>query len=674
MTKAKDDNCGVKSGGAGKPSQNGRKKSTHTEQKNFNLFVYGTLMDPIVFRAVLGKRLISDQRSADGVNVFHADRAVLGGYKKISPDNTYLYAVPDKGHRTNGYIIRDLPPESLPALKTYEGNNYSRKRVKVQTSRGSEEAVVFIGKIKQLEHAFGHTFRDALKQEILLEKKIDNAIREAELKQLHTDEDLLRKAVAELSGSKIRDIIRTHFEGGGISDYAIRHSLTDTPLPDYAPLRDDPAMKALAPYYLKMVIRQVVFNQFEERIRREFRYELDHLPQLEAVYERVPSSLVALRILNQNRTVLDVVVADSLGGLDFQSSHLVDDVRHAIAASDALYDPKPIKAHLDFVREHMGFGHMPLGAELEFSNIGHEVIRDPQAHSVTDRIYDGFIYFDTFGLDKLTWKLGGHIDDHHRKTPGVPRRGFFEVALGNISIEANISKPITRDPWILNQLIHQTLQFYDVTPHSVHLSMQLRSQHRPDRDRALPLSVLKCLFAIGGDPIKSEDGSLRIRRLSTGEILRLKPKPNLLFSEISKRFSSGSEPYLPAVRQKSSGVYVQQFRFLRLSRKLNYEAIAMGLKGIQISLRPGTFMTGSQWEQNRKHHDLFEGLLEWGNNPTAISEADIEEFLGHVQDGLMKERRGKPAHDPAYIAWSISQLKTSLNEFNKAFKESGTAI
>jgi len=456
--------------------EEGQKKPPTAKQENFNLFIYGTLTEPAVFRAVLGKRLVSDKRSADGVNIFHAARAVLDGHKKISPDNTYLYAVPDKGHRIGGYIVRDLPRECLPALMTYEGDNYSRKRLKVLTSRGSEKAVVFVGKIKQLEHAFGHMFRDVLKQEILLDKKIENAIRETELQQLHTNEEILRRAVAELSGSKIRDIIRKHFEGGGISDYAIRHSLTDTPLPDYAPKRDDPAMNALAPYYLKMVIRQVVFNQFEERIRREFRYELDHLPQLESIYERVPSSLVALRILNQNRTVLDVVVADSLGGLDFKSSHLVDYVRHAITASDALYDPKPIKAHLNFVREHMGFGHIPLGAELEFSNIGHDVIRDPHANSVTDRIYDGFVYFDAFGLDKLTWKLGGHIDDHRRKTPGVPRRGFFEVALGNISIEANISKPITRDPWILNQLIHQTLQFYDITPHSIHLSMQLRSQ------------------------------------------------------------------------------------------------------------------------------------------------------------------------------------------------------
>jgi hypothetical protein len=104
---------------------------------------------------------------------------------------------------------------------------------------------------------------------------------------------------------------------------------------------------------------------------------------------------------------------------------------------------------------------------------------------------------------------------------------------------------------------------------------------------------------------------------------------------------------------------------------LNYESIAMGLKGIQISLRPGTFLTGNQWDQNRKHRDLFEGLLHWGGNPTAISEADVEDFLGHVHDGLMKERRGKPAHDPAYITWSISQLRGMLQKFNGAFEESG---
>ncbi len=637
------------------------KKSDST----FNLFVYGTLVSPAVFQTVLGKRLVTHADQADGKTIFHAVRAYLNGYKKISPDNTYMYAVADKGHRMSGYLICDLPVSCLPALKHYEGRNYSRKTVNVETKFGREKAMVFVGNLKQLEHSFGYEFRDSLKQEILLEKKIDAVIRETEEEQLHTNEDLTRRAVTELSGTRIRDIIRHHFASGGISDYVIRHSLKDQPIPDYSRIRNEPALAMLAANYLRMVIRQVIFNQFEEKIRREFRFELDHLPQSEAIYERVISSLVALRILNRNRTTLDVVVADSLGDLDFKSGHLVDYVRRAIVAADALYDPKPIQAHLDFVRAHMGFGHIPMGAELEFSNIGHSVIQDRDGAALSDWVYDGFLYFYDFGLDRLTWKLGGHIDNHREKAPGLPRRGFFEVALGNLSIEANISKPITRDPWVLNQLIHQTRDFYDIQPHSIHLSMQLRHQRLPNKNRLLPLPVLKCLFAIGGDPTCDEKGVMHIKRLRPGEILQCGPKPGILFSEISLRRSGEAEnPYLPSGHGQE-GLFVQQFRFMRLSKHLNYEAIIMGLKGIQLSLRPGTLLTPMQYHKLPRHREIFNELLAWGEHPTAISRQDIDGFLSHVQEGLMTERRGKPAHNQAYIAWSISQLSEMIRRFNE---------
>jgi len=634
-------------------------------QETYNLFIYGTLTTPAVFRAVLGRNLVSKSKHADGVDTFLARRAILNGYKKISPDNTYLYAIPDKGHRIIGYLVENLPRETLPALMEYEGRNYSRRTLKVQTGSDKVRAIVFVGRVEQLEHSFGHEFRDPLKQEILLERKIDEALREAEEEQFHTSEDLTHRAIIEMRGVAIRNIKRRHFEVGGISDFAIRHTLRNTLVRDYDRVRTNATARALAPHYLRMVIRQVVFNQFEERIRDEFRYELNHLHHSDVFYERIISSLVALRILNQSKAVLDSIINDCLEDLQFPTNHLIEFVRRAIAGADLLYDSKPARTHINFIRSHMGFGFVPLGAALEFSNIGHDVIRDSRGRISRDLFYDGFMYFEDFGLDVVTWKLGGHIDNHHEKAPGHPRRGFFEVAIGNLSIEANISKPITSDPWILNQLIHQTRQFYEIKPHSIHISMQPRSQHRPNRDRLLPLSIMKCLFAIAGDPVREDDGRLYIQRLRSEEIIRMKPKPNMLFSDISKRYSDeGSSMYLPGEKE---GRYVQQFRFLRLFSHLNYEPIIMGLKGIQLSLRPGSFMTPRQWETSRRHRKRFEDLLAWGRNASPIDKTDIAEFLSRVEEGLMTERRGKPAHSQAYIQWAISQLSEMLLRFNKLF-------
>ncbi|MHC4293999.1 MAG: gamma-glutamylcyclotransferase family protein, partial [Planctomycetota bacterium] len=539
--------------------------------KPFNLFVYGTLMNPAVFRAVLGRRLVWQEVEADNVESFHPRNAVLDDYTKVSPDNTYLYAVPDPHGRIRGYLVGPLPGECMSALNKFEGKNYSRQRLRVHTKDGMEHAVVFIGHIEEMNYSFGYQFRDPLKQEILLQEKIDAALLEAEREQLHTEAELSRRAVGELHGRTIRDIVRRHFEAGGISDYAIRHSIKDKPLPDFTRIANEPTARALAQNYLSMVIRQVVFNEIEERIRKDFRYELDHMPLRQEYYERSVSSLAALRICNTHQRLLQILEGDCLTDLSFKSDHLIDFVRWSVAAADSIYEAANGKQEIEYVRNHMGRGYIPMGAELEFSNIGHAVIRDPQAQSISDGQYDGFIYFTDFALDVLTWKLGGHVDDHREKVSPEPRRGFFEIALGSLSIEANLSKPITDDPWLLNQFIHEARQFYNIRPHSVHFSLQLRRQHRPQGDRMLPLTAMKCLFAIAGDPVRDETGLLKINRLVSDEIINADPAPNMMFSDISRRHSAELDEAEWVRPGHAAGRYVQQFKFARLSPHINYE-------------------------------------------------------------------------------------------------------
>ena len=616
------------------------------EQKPFNLFVYGTLMNPSVFRAVLGRELVYQEPHADGLSCCPARNAVLPGYKKVSPDNTYLYAVPDPHGRIQGCVAGPLPGESMAALRRYEGRNYAKRTVRVQTQSGPVRAVVFVANLQQLQHAFGYAFRDHFKQEVLLEGKIERALLEAEQEQLHTTEETARRAVAELRGDRIRDLQRQHFEVGGISDYVIRWALKEHPLRDFTEVVKEPAAAALAENYLTLAIRQVLFNQLEERIRRDFRHELDHvcppcLPRSgrqaelqEVFYERTVSSLAALRMLNARGKQLDAIVGDCLGQTSFHQSHLIDFVKSAVAAADRVYESRQAAGELTFIGNHMGHGCIALGAELEFSNTGHNVIRDPQAHSSCDRQYDGFFYFADFGLDILTWKLGGHIDDHYDRAATQRRRGFFEVALGSLSIEADLSKPLTDDPWLMNQLIHETQRFFDIRPHSLHISLQFRTRHRHSRDRLLPAYVMKCLFAIAGDPQRPDQtgrheatarGPLQIERLASDEIIgTARPDgqsvPHLMFSDISRRHSSASDGLYPTTGGGRSsgpdsareGRYVQQFKFLRLSPRLNYEPIILALKGIQLDLSPGSFLTPTQYTESAKHRKLFEELLACG--------------------------------------------------------------
>ena len=639
--------------------------------KPFNLFVYGTLMIPSVFRAVLGKRMVFLAGEADNVESFHARDAVLAGHKKVSPDGTYLYAVPDPQGRIRGYVLGPMPGEAMEALLHYEGRNYSRRRIEVHTRDGTVEAVAFLANLKQLEHSFGYAFHDPLKQEILLQRKIESALLETEKEQTNSHDKLGRRAVGELHGALIRDLVRRHFEAGGISDYAIRRTLLDDPLRDFARIAGEPAAQMVAPHYLAMVMRQVLFNQFEEKIHRDFRYELDHLSPGEAFYERTISSVLTLRMLNAERDLLNLLVGDCLSDLSFTRNHLVEFVRWAIAAADNLYEARLAKRELDLVRSHMGRGYIPLGVELEFSNIGHEVIRGPSGQAVRDARYDGFLYFPDFGLDVLTWKLGGHVDDHHDKASPAPRRGFFEVALGNLSIRANISKPLTDDPWVLNQLIHGARRFYRIAPHSVHISFQLRKQQEPLQDRLLSMASMKCLFAIAGDPARAADGRVHIRRLTGQEIISYDPEPHMMFSDISRRHSSEADEFDPSARtRRNRGTYVQQFKFLRLAPTINYEPLAMALKGLQICRRPSSFLTAEQYKTSPKHRRAFEELLAWGQSPDRLTEPDMDTFFSAVHEGLMIERRGRAAHGEAYISWALGQLREMLERFNALLAQS----
>jgi gamma-glutamylcyclotransferase (GGCT)/AIG2-like uncharacterized protein YtfP len=631
----------------------------------FNLFVYGTLMNPSVFRAVLGLRIVHSSEDADGKETVWARDAVLPRYKKISPDNTYLYAVPEEMGRIRGYLIGPLPPAHLKALRQYEGRNYTRRTVRVQTAGGVEKAIAFLGNLKQLEHAFGYAFHDPFKQEVLLQEKIEAALLETEQEQLHTTEEASRRAVGELHGDTIRDLVRRHFEAGGISDYAIRHSLKDVPLRDFTRIASDPRAAAVAPHYQRLVLRQVIFNQIEERIHREFRYELDHMTPGESFYERSMSCLAALRLLNARAAMLDRLEADCLAQVPFASSHLVDVVRWAILAAERVYDAAAAAQEVQIIRSHMARGFVPAGAELEFSNTGHAVIRDPTGRTPHDDRYDGFYYFNDFGLDVLTWKLGGHVDDHHEKVSTRPRRGFFEAALGILSLEANISKPVSDDPWLLNQLIHQVRMFYPIAPHSVHLSLQVRSHRHPNEDRLLPLAVMKCLFALAGDPRRSAKGTVQIQRLVSDEIITRSERPHMLFSQISLRRSSEVEgaPAV-AVTLRRGGRYVQQFKFLRLSAEINYEPLALALMGVQLHLAPGSFMTAGQYEAHRSHRKLYHELLEWGAAPEPISPQELEAFLGCVYDGLAGARAIRATHHEAYLAWALSELRDTIGAFN----------
>ena len=176
---------------------------------------------------------------------------------------------------------------------------------------------------------------------------------------------------------------------------------------------------------------------------------------------------------------------------------------------------------------------------------------------------------------------------------------------------------------------------------------------------------MKCLFAIGGDPVRSSEGAVRIRRLVGDEIISREAPPHMLFSQISlRRSSEADDAPVSVVPPRRAGRYVQQFKFLRLSPEINYEPVALALMGVQLALSPGSFMTAAQYEAHRQHRKLYHDLLDWGGSPTAVRQEELEAFLGYVYDGLTRAGPIHAGHHEAYLAWALSELRDTVKAFN----------
>jgi gamma-glutamylcyclotransferase (GGCT)/AIG2-like uncharacterized protein YtfP len=97
------------------------------------LFVYGTLRDESLVERLLGRRL-------------HWQPAVLEGYcRTLDASIGYPVVHPLAGASVDGRLLEDVDRETLAALDAYEGREYRRVSVRVQTSDGrTVEAYAYV--------------------------------------------------------------------------------------------------------------------------------------------------------------------------------------------------------------------------------------------------------------------------------------------------------------------------------------------------------------------------------------------------------------------------------------------------------------------------------------------------------------------------------------------------
>jgi gamma-glutamylcyclotransferase (GGCT)/AIG2-like uncharacterized protein YtfP len=633
-----------------------------------NLFIYGSLRDRRIFQSVSG---LSFARKASKIDIktLFAEPALLPHYRRVSPDNVYYYAIAAPSSRIEGFVIHDVPAAAMAGIDRYEGKRYERETVHVNTANGTVEAQAYLVTHDSMEKHFGDRFHVNLIHELWLRKRIEKFIKRRTRPGDRTvDAESERGADRELLATTERDLVMSHYHTDAVSDYYLEHEL-DRPRPSIKHLYDDQQAKPFIKNYLALAVRQVLLNQLEEQIQSQYRFDLERIRSSERYFNRSVSLLAALQIINSNRSDVNLIVDECLRTMPYDRNDLIDYVKYGVRASKSIFDTRVAQAKLTRIRSNLQPGLVPLGIEIELSNVGAAAVEPQRSiQKAFDSIYDGFKYFYDFRLDVLSWKLGGYIDDHTGSTDQARRRGFLELAPGRLNIAGELSRPATADPWLLNQLINEIVNFYDVRPHSLHLSLQLRKSQR-DNQKILPLGFVKCLLALGGGPERKSTGRLWVSRMGHDEIKQYEYGEELVFARTSKRrwYLGGDDiaNKLPA----QATTHVQQYKFIRLEKRANYEPLIMCLKGLQLSYNPADYLTAEQLKNNPRLQRQYEELKKWSVEPTEISHQMISRFVRTVQDGLMKEGHRQPAHTLHYIDWVLSAIDVQLRMFNKQLRE-----
>ncbi len=633
-----------------------------------NLFVYGSLREPGIFKSVSGLGFTIDRSRTDEETLL-AEPALLPRHRRVTPDNVYFYAVPSSSSKTEGFVIYDVPAWAMAEIDRYEGRRYDRETVRVNTANGLIEAQAYLATRESMKERFGDRFHVNLIHELWLRKRIEQFIKKRTRPGEETaDAELERRAERELLATTERDLVISHYRSDAVSDYYLEHEL-DRPRPSIKHLHDDPNANSFIENYLALVVKQVLLNQLDDKLLSRYRFELEHMRTSERYFKRSVSLLVALQMINSAAGAVEMIIDKALEAMPCQKHDLIDYVKYAVQAADSIFDSRVARSHLERIRANLQPGLIPLGTEIELSNLGPAAV-EPQMsiQKKNDPIYDGFRYFHDFWLDVLSWKLGGYIDDHTGSTEYARRQGFLELAPGRLNIAGELSRPATADPWLLNQLIHEITNFYNVLPHSLHLSFQLRKD-QIGRQKALPLGFVKCLLVLGGGLREKRAGRLWVSRMGYDEITQRDYGEELVFARTSKRRWYLGEDEIADKPPAQATTYVQQYKFIRLDKRANYEPLILCLKGLQLSYNPGEYLSAEQLRTSKKLQKDYEELKKWAAEPTEISHQTISRFIKTVQDDLMNEGHHRPTHKLHYIDWALSAIDVQLRIFNKQLKK-----
>ncbi len=605
------------------------------------LFVYGSLNNDYYLQLLTGVTLPNDT-------------GLLLNHRRIQPENSFSFALPWKGFTIEGRLLYHVTPDIIKKLDDYEseGKLYKRKIAQVQVKEEIIEAWVYIGKPKSLKPYFTKGFEERDRIEEFVEKNVTRYIEQKADLFINYDRGALPiKVTRELLSEEVHSILRQYFQDSGLPAFIIKHEIEKASIPRLTWLKSDPKAMEYADNYIKLATNFMIFNQLEEKFRNDYRSEVK---VSDAYYMHTISAMMALKLMVDQNT--HVKSAHKQLEIDRFNPELLytDYAAAAILIAEELYERDKAEEIVDWVNSNRHIGLLPLGAELEFSNIGYRAIG---AKEGADPVFDSFYYFYNFDLMRRGWKLGAHIDDHKFLTsPNIRTRGFLELAFGRYKLLGDVSKPATEDSWILSSITDLAVRFMGIKPHSLHISIEIPA-NAPFKKLTNPDYIL-CLLTLGGDLREDENGKLREMRIFNQEIFHKESGLNI--SRLNKHHKNPEEDvWTPVV----------EYQFPRLFYEYDYQPLIMALKGFQLGLNPYPFKGCSNLPDPQQYIEMEQFFINWASRPAPIPEQSIDQFLVTIEEGLDKEVAVFGKEHGRYTQRIIGRIEEQIKRRTKRIKK-----
>lgn len=612
---------------------------------NINLFVYGTLRNKSYQKAITGK-------------IFKNEKATLLDYKRFAPKDGFPYIIQKPGKKVIGIVLMEVDEESLKKFDDYEENGilYERKIVKVKVKQEIIDAYAYIANVSNLRRSYG----DKIDYDILhsVEKYFENKIGErVDLISNHSevsviDTALEHRAKLEIYSCQIHQLINTFYNQEYFSEFEIDKELKQFKEPDMKNLD-----KNIIPYidnYIYLIMKSTILNQLENKIRAKY---------IRETFVKYPfwiftkSILASLKILNINSTYIDLLIKKSSEYTNCSRFNYRDIIMRCLKISDLIFSEFKVQIYYIIKEIEMSDefeGKVPLGVELEFSELGKDAVLKPMRE---DYLFNNFKYFYQLDLVRRLWKLGGHIDDHKISEQFEKKGGFLELAPGKNTMVYDESVPVTNNPKLLNELIQEICKFINIRGHSIHFNLQIDEKYI-DWNLENDIDDLKCLLTIGGDWHRMSGHFFENR---------------FRFKEIeddwgSVNFSTLNHHSLHSIENCKEKCSVIEFQFPRLKIPGDYELLIMTLKGYQMSgfHRP-IVSRESSYNESLSKQEMTE-LKKWASDALPLNNDKIKKFVEKVERGFMTEHSNKSYHKISYINEILFNLEKELTISNEYIK------